>query len=365
MKCTIHKDMFLSEIGNVQKFTSNRLNTATALQGVYIKIEKGELHMYATDLNTYCHAFMPVSTKESAEFVIEPKKMIEFIQFLDPGDIHIDVLESSVKVSQGKTNGVFPIMMVEDFPLPPVLQEEAEDISPEFLLKNLPFLLFTASTDDARPVLTGINFVVSDEDLTLVSTDGFRLSLVKEKRKGTFSSMIVPAEFLKEVLRHVKDAKKVQFTFSDKENLIRFVVGNTAYYSRLIDGDFPPYERVIPDEKKTTVQLKKDDLLRNTKLIAIFAREYSNVIMYDFSSEGLVISPKKEANAENTTTQDIEFDGEQIKVAFNYKYVIDFLNNVEGETLELELLRAEAPVVFKIPGNETFMHIIMPVRIQE
>lgn len=365
MKCTINKDIFLSEIGNVQKFTSSRLNTATALQGVYIKIEKGVLHMYATDLNTYCHAHMPVTTKDDVEFVIEPKKVIEFIQFLQPGDIHIELDGSSVKVSQGKTNGVFPIMVVEDFPLPPALEEEAEDISPEFLLNNLPFLLFTASTDDARPVLTGVNFVVSDEDLTLVSTDGFRLSLVKEKRKGTFSSMIVPAEFLKEVLRHVKDAKKVQFTFSDTENIIRFEVGNTAYYSRLIDGDFPPYERVIPDEKKTTVKLKKEDLLRNTKLIAIFAREYSNVIMYDFSSEGLVISPKKEANAENTTTQDIEFEGEQIKVAFNYKYVVDFLNNVEGEDLEVELLRSEAPVVFKIPGNETFMHIIMPVRIQE
>lgn len=365
MKCTLQKDIFLTELGNVQKFTSSRLNTATALQGVFIKIEKKILHLYATDLNTYCHSQIPLDAKEDAEFIIEPKKIVEFIQFLQPGDITIEIEGTSVKVSQGKTHGVFPIMMVEDFPLPPVIEEESEELSPEFLLKNLPFLLFTASTDDARPVLTGINFVVSDEDLTLVSTDGFRLSLVKEKRKGAFSSMIVPAEFLKEILRHVKEAQKVRFTFSDKERIIRFEIGNSEYYSRLIDGDFPPYERVIPDEKKATVKLKKDELLRNTKLIAIFAREFSNVITYDFSAEGLSISPKKEANAENTTTQDIEFEGEPMKVAFNYKYVIDFLNNVEGDDLEIELLRSDAPVVLRVPGNETFMHIIMPVRIQE
>jgi DNA polymerase-3 subunit beta len=100
-------------------------------------------------------------------------------------------------------------------------------------------------------------------------------------------------------------------------------------------------------------------------MISIFAREYSNVIMYDFTEKGLILSPKKEANAENTTTQDITFEGEPMKVAFNYKYVVDFLNHVDADELIVELLRPEAPVVFKTPGNDSFMHIIMPVRIQE
>ncbi|MBP9691135.1 hypothetical protein KBD81_03590, partial [Candidatus Woesebacteria bacterium] len=226
----------MSQLNTVQKFTSSRLNTAAALQGVYIKTQENAIHFYATDLNTYCHAQFPLITKESMEIIIEPKKVLEFVQFLQNGDIHIDVLDSTIQISQGAAKGVFPIIIAEEFPLPPNLQDEKEDITPGFLLKKLPFLLFTASTDDARPVLTGINFVVSDEELTLVATDGFRLSLVKEKRKGTFSSMIVPAEFLKEVLRQVKETQKVTFTYSDTEQIVRFTVGDISFYSRLITG---------------------------------------------------------------------------------------------------------------------------------
>ncbi len=365
MKFTIDRDVFFNQINTVQKFTSDRLNTSAALQGVYITVEKKKIHFYATDLNTYCHTVSDLSADEATDIIIEPKKILEFVQFLQQGDIHITVENNSILIQQEKTKGTFPVIVAEDFPLPPKLTEEAQEVKPEFLLNNLPFLLFTASSDDARPVLTGINFVASEEDLTLVATDGFRLSLVKEKRKGTFSSMIIPADFLKEVLRYVRDAKTVSFTYSEKEHLVLFKVGETEFYSRLIDGEFPPYERVIPEEKKATAVLKREDLLRNTKLISIFAREYSNVIIYDFSKEGLILSPKKEANADNTTTQDITFDGDQIRVAFNYKYVVDFLNHIDAEEIEVELLRSDAPVVFKIPKNNTFMHIIMPVRIQE
>lgn len=365
MKLTIDRDIFFNQINTVQKFTSDRLNTATALQGVYIKTDKKKIHFYATDLNTYCHTASDLTTENEMSLVIEPKKILEFVQFLQQGDIHITIEENTILINQGKTKGMFPVIVAEDFPLPPVLAEESQEVKPEFLLDNLPFLLFTSSTDDARPVLTGINFVASEEDLTLVATDGFRLSLVKEKRKGTFSSMIIPADFLKEVLRYVKDAKAVSFTYSSKEHLVLFKVGEAEFYSRLIDGEFPPYERVIPEEKKATAVLKREDLLRNTKLISIFAREYSNVILYDFSKDGLVLSPKKEANADNTTTQEIQFDGEQIRVAFNYKYVVDFLNHINADEIEVELLRSDAPVVFKIPKNNSFIHIIMPVRIQE
>lgn len=365
MQFTIDKDQFHTHLNTAQKFTSDRLTTQTALQGVYIQIKKDGLHFYATDLNTFCHTSVSLNFKETAACIIDQKKILEFVQFLQPGTMEVVIDAKSITFRQGKTKGVFPVIVVEDFPLPPVLEEEAQEISSAFLLDNMPLLLFTASTDDARPALTGINFVVSDEVLTIVSTDGFRLSLVKEKRKGTFSSMIIPAEFLKEVIHYIQDTKKVGFTYSEKEHLVRFEIGNTAFYSRLIDGDFPPYERVIPDEKTATATLKREELLRNTKLISIFAREFSNVVLYDFSKDGLRLSPKKEANEENKTTQDIVYTGEPLRVAFNYKYVLDFLQHIDSPDIVVELSRSDAPVLFKIPKNDSFFHIIMPVRIQE
>jgi len=365
MKLLLDK-VFLSDIlQTTQKFTSDRLGTGVSLQGVYIKISKGKINFYATNLNTYCSVSSDIKSEGDAELVIEPKKILEYLQLLDSGEISLDIMENNVQIIQGKTKGVFPTMPASDFPLAPELKEKPEKIKSDFLLKNLPFLLFTASVDEARPVLTGINFSSGDSDLILVATDGFRLSFVKEKSRGIFPSMIIPADFLREVTKYIKGKKEVDFTYSEKEQIVRFTIDNAEFSSRLIDGEFPSYERVIPEEKKSTVKLKKNELIRNTKLISIFAREFSNVVVYDFSKKGLVVSPKKEANAENVTTQDVIFEGEPMKIAFNYRYVLDFLNNIDSDEIEIELLRPDAPVVFKTPNNPSFFHIIMPVRIQD
>lgn len=365
MKTSFDKDIFLQKLLTSTKFTSDKLNTASALQGVYIKSAPDKLDIYATDLNMYYHTSIKATISDELQILVDPKKIIEFIQLLNPGQIDIEFLENRIQIMQGKTKGVFPVIQSEEFPLPPDLLEEEQEISTSFILEDLPFILFTASTDDARPVLTGINFVVSDDELLIVSTDGFRLSLLKQKSKGVLSSMIIPAEFLRELIRNISKETKVTFIYSKKENIVRFKVQEDIFYTRLIDGEFPPFEKVVPSEKATSIVLKKDDLLRNTKLISIFARDYSNVIVYEFTKEGLILRPKKEANKENTTTQDIQLDGEPNTVAFNFRYVLDFLNHTKASDIIIEVLRSDAPVVFKEKGNEEFMHIIMPVRIQE
>ncbi|CAN5175082.1 DNA polymerase III subunit beta [soil metagenome] len=365
MKITLERDMFLQKMQIASRFVSDKLNASSALQGVFIKTEPEKIHLYATNLNMYYHTSLAISVPEEIQSIIEPKKIIEFMQLLQPGMIDILFEENQLTITQGKTKGVFPVIVSEEFPLPPDLLEEKQTISSKFLLDNLPFILFTASTDDARPVLTGINFVVTDDELLIVSTDGFRLSMLKEKSKGTFSSMIIPAEFLRELIRNIDEKTEVRFVHSKKENIVLFSANDDFYYTRLIDGEFPPFEKVIPAEKTETVVLKKEDLLRNTKLISIFARDYSNVIIYEFNNDGLVLRPKKEANKENTTSQDIQHEGESHAVAFNYRYVLDFLNHTKSPDIVVEILRGDAPVVFKEKGNENFVHIIMPVRIQE
>lgn len=365
MKITINRDSIIQGLQTASRFVSDKLNASSALQGIYIKTEKSGIHLYATNLTTFYHTFIKSKVDEDDKTLIfEPRKVIEFIQLLQPGDIEIESKDTQFSITQKNARGVFPVIASEEFPLPPTLAEEKTELKKKFFTKNLPFILFTASTDDSRPVLTGINFVVSEDELIIVSTDGFRLSLLKEGKKGTFSNMIIPADFLGEIVKNAKNVKEISFSYSKQESIVLFKIGDEEFYSRLIDGEFPPYERVIPTEKKTTVEVNREELLRNTKLISIFARDYSNVILYDFGKEGLTLRPKEDGNKENTTTQEITIDGEDQQVAFNYKYVIDFLNHVDAEDLVIEILRSDAPVVFKAKGNEQFIHIIMPVRIQ-
>ncbi len=365
MKCTISKDLLVEKISEAGKFTSDRLTSLSILKGIYIKLQGGKMHFYSTNLNMFYHSTIPLDIPDEVSIIIDPKKVLEFIQLLYPGDVSFSMEGDSIILSQGKVSGSFAAIQGDDFPLPPVLVEDAQSLDVSFISDKLPFILSTASTDESRPVLSGISFVMKDDELLIVSTDGFRLSLWKKQGIKGFESMIIPADFLKELLHIVGNKKSIFFTYSKKENIVSFKIESTTLYTRLIDGEFPPFEKVIPPEKATTVIVKREDILRSTKIISIFARDLSNIIIYTFSKEGVLLSPKKADKSDNTASIEAQFEGEEQKVAFNYRYVIEFLNNTKANEVVFEILRPDAPVVVREKDDSSFMHIIMPVRIQE
>lgn len=365
MKINVKRDQILDTLSLASRFTSAKLSSSVSLQGILMRVQEKRLNLYSTNLSSYFHTSIPVETDEKLEAVIEPRKIIEFINLLNPGELVMDIKEKQITFTQNKTKGNFPLMVMEEFPLPPEITEKPQTIATDFLSKNLPMVLFTASQDETRPVLTGVNFTHQDEDLTIVSTDGFRLSILKQKKQEDIPSMIVPADFMNEIIKNAKEEKEISFAFSRQEKLVKFIVGKHEFYSRLIEGEFPPFERVIPAEKASTAVVDRAELLRNVKLISVFARDFSHVVVCEFKKEGLYVRPKKEGSDENSAFQEIEMDGEEQRVAFNYKFLLDFLNHVDTETVTVEILRPDAPVVFKVPKNNNFIHIIMPVRIQE
>lgn len=365
MKINVQKDLLLEKFGLASKFISNKLSSLTTLQGILLKGEKNKLHIYSTNLTSYVHTVIAIQTEEVFEAIVEPKKIVEFLQFLNSGKIEIELKDKQIIISQNKTKGNFPLIISDEFPLPPEIKDKGQVLDAPFLNKNLPLILFATSSDDTRPALTGVNFIESDDDLIMVSTDGFRLSLIKTKKRDEIPSMLVSGDFLEELLRLIKDEKEIIFSYLKNEKMIYFKVGDTQLYSRLIEGEFPPYERVIPTESKTSVLLNREEFLRNIKIISVFARDFSNVVVCEFKKDGLYLRPKKDNNVGNSAFQEIEIKGDEQKVAFNYKFVLDLLNNVNVKTLKIEILRPEAPIIFKSEENPNFLHIIMPVRIQE
>lgn len=365
MKFSIDKDQFTDQITIASRFTSNKLSSVTNIQGVMLRSEENHLSFYASNLTTFYKARLPMVELERFQVVLEPKKILEFLAFLPSGDLEVTIKDRLVTLQMNKTKGNFPLIVADDFPFPPAFPKKAEVINAETFIKELPLVLFSASSDDTRPVLTGINFYHQGEELLLVSTDGFRLSVIKDKKIGEFPSMIVPADFLNEVLRYMKESKKVAFNYAADEKMVSFEVDHHSFYSRLIEGDYPPFDRVIPSEVKGTVIADRVELQRNIKLIAVFAREFSNVAVCEVSKEGLTIRPKKEGNAENTAFMEVEYDGEPMTIAFNFKFVLDVLSQLSSKNVKIELLRPDAPAVFKSESNSGFMHVIMPIRIQE
>ncbi|MCL4363638.1 DNA polymerase III subunit beta [Patescibacteria group bacterium] len=365
MKIEINKETLLDELVLASKFTSSKLSSSTSLQGVYLKGEKNTINFYSTNLNFYYHGVIKTNKTEEFKIVVEPRKITEFLSLLPPGQIALEAKDKSIVLSQGKTKGEFPLFSVTDFPLPKATTPNKHKIDSVFFKKILPLLFFSASSDETRPVLTGVNFVNGEDGGQIVTTDGFRLSLVNLKEKLPLGSMLVPAPFLLEVGRLIGAEKEVFFSFQEEERLLVFYLGDRELQTRLIEGDYPPYEKVIPAEKKTTVVLEREEFLRNVKLVSVFARDFSNIIILETDKGGLKLSPKTGGGDNDVTYQEAEINGDNQKVAFNYKFLVDFLTNISSKKIILELLRSDSPAVFKGEKIDNFLHIIMPVRIQE
>ncbi len=343
--------------------------TSSAVSGVLLEGSKKGLEIYSTNLSSFYSSTIPLSINQPFSLVVEPKKIIEVLSVLDTEEIELEVKEKKLVIKTDKAKTEFSAMEVSDYPKPPKIQKKASVFAEE-IIEKLPLVLFSAAVDDSRPILTGVNFAKKEGELLMVTTDGFRLSLVKTKGENLEGlqegEYVVPADFLRVVLREMRRIENIGFSYDEKEKLIYFSIGQDEYFSRLIEGDFPPYEKVIPSNFSTEVVLDHERFLRNIKLASIFAKDYSNVILFEVRKDGIYILPRMdEAAAEAQTFQEGEVKGEEVKVAFNFKFVVELLNNVKGERVKVKIVRSDAPVVFEIEGRENFLHIIMPIRISE
>lgn len=365
MKLTIQKEKFLTELVRASAFCSDKINANNALRGVYIETKDDSLVFRATDLNKHYYGCLHTGEKtEKTAVVLEVRTMVEFLQLLQDKDVSLVFQEGAVVLSQGTKTGTFSAQKANDFPLPPKIKTENKVKDSKSLLEQTERVLFSASRDETRPILTGVNIFSDEETRAVVSTDGFRLSLYTKSDEERVPNSIVPSPFLRTVLKQTSPQKATVY-FSEEEKTILVEEGETKYFSRLLEGAFPPYKKVLPTEHTTHVEVDKEELQRNVKLISIFAREQSNVVVFEISKNGLLVRPKRQEEGVNKATLEVVFEGDNITIAFNYKYVLDFLQNATEKTITIDLLRPDAPVVFREQSNKDFIHVIMPVRIQE
>ncbi len=363
MKIIFNKNLLFKKLTLASYFISEKISSPQILQKVLIKGNKDIIEFYSSNLNNFFYTKIKTKIKEKIELLLEPKKILEFLSLLPAGEVIVEILEKKIIISQQKTKGVFPRFPAADFPFPPKTEEKEQKIKATTLKQALAQILFSAAKDEGRPALSGVNFI-TNEDLTLVTTDGFRLSLLKIKKQIVHPPFIIPASFLEEVLKIMEEEEEVSFSYLKEEKTVVFKIGDNNLYSRLIEGEFPPFERVIPDKYTTKVIIDKEEMLRAIKLIAIFARDFSNVIILNLKKNEVVIQPKTESQ-ENQTILEAKTEGEEQKIAFNYRFLLDFLNHLSDEkNIVIEVTRPDAPAVFRSEKKPNYLHIIMPVRIQ-
>lgn len=364
MKIVLDKQTLLDKLSIAGRFSSNKLSSIPSLQGICLESSENTLQIYSTNLNQYYHTSISAKGEGETKIVVEGTKLSEFLNLIPNGPVTLESDEKKITITKDKIKGNFATMVLDDFPPLP----QAKDMgvpTQTTIFRQVANVLFSAARDESRPILAAINFVEKEGELLMVSTDGFRLSLARSKTKEKYPPMLIPAAFLTDVSRSVKDSKNVEFAISNSEKIFVIKLGSDTFYTRLIDGEFPPFEKVVPNEHKTHIVVDHEELLRNVKIVSILARDHSNILIFDVVSNGIHIRPKTESGDEGGAFQEAEVKGDPMQVAFNYKFVYEYLNAVNGsQKIIIELLRPDAPVVFRSSEEKDFVHIIMPVRIQ-
>jgi DNA polymerase-3 subunit beta len=229
-------------------------------------------------------------------------------------------------------------------------------------------VLFSAATDEGRPILTGIRIIQKDKETIFVATDGYRLSVKKValKTKNPLD-LLVPARALKEMTKACFEDKELKTIHlaSAADGQISFSVGDTEIRTRLIDGEYPNYEKIIPTKHNTRVLLEKSTLEKAVKSAAIFARDNANIIRFHIENQTLTVSANSPQAGEDEIDIEARVDGEGGDMALNGRFLLEFLANYQEDEVLFEMTGALNPGVFRPAKDDSYLHIIMPVRVTQ
>ncbi len=369
MRVSLLKENFQKGLSTVNRFLPSKPQIPI-LSNIYIKASDGEVTLTGTNLETACIVSLGAKVEKPGETTIPGRILTEFISSLPAEKIELTVEKDKVIVTTQKTSATFSTLPVKDFPpLPSTSQEAPFKFLLTQLSKNVGATAFAASIDDGRPILTGIKIKLSGKDVSFFATDGYRLSITHDKIKQEVDEgvFVIPARILSEVIRIAQEEKseEIGLTVLKEKNQVVFSTKTSHIITRLIDCEFPNVEKIIPVMFKTRVIFDTEKLLSSVKTASLFARGSSNIIKMRIDKSGVSISANTPQVGEDKDFIDALVDGEDIEIAFNYRFLLDLLNNFTEEKIVLETSGPLNPGVFKKNDVTTaFLHIIMPVRVQ-
>jgi DNA polymerase-3 subunit beta len=368
LKFTCLQENLSKGLGTVNKAISIRA-PLPILSNVLITSEDGRLKLSAFNMETGISTYVGASVEADGAITVPAKLLSEFVSHLSPGTITGNLKDEVLHLVTERTKSKFNGMAASGYPELPQMSDELQvlELDPKEFAATIRAVGFSAAIDDSRPILGGILLNYDKGVLTAVSADGFRLSekVLNISAKGKSFSVVIPAKTLIEVARLLGNAEgTIKFALDANDNLALFEGAGVLISTRIIDGDFPDYKKLIPEETSLTAEFSAEDLLEAVKLTNVFAKEMNSAISLMFDPKGVIklTSTSKESGG-NDSEIEATVSGEELEMSFNAKFLLDFLNNVESERISLSTNGSMNPGIIKGTDQEDYLHIIMPLRI--
>ena len=367
MKLHILSENLQKKVSLLQRGVSSK-SQLPVLLNFLILAKNGTLILESTDLEIGIRIEIPANIEEEGGVTVVARKFVDLINSLPAGKITIQTNNSLLDVVSTKTKSSFQTVPKEEFPtLYENIGEEFIKMSLENFVKNITPIVFAASFDTSRPALSGVLVEKAEKGILFVATDGYRLSLriYDEKIKDTkfIKPLLVPARLFKE-LSLIKDSQDLKIFLSLETNQIVFNVDSTTLVGRLIEAEYPPYQKIIPASFQTRAIFDREEFEKAIKIASVFARDASNVVRLTFGKAMLQVSANAPSVGENVVEMEAVIEGAENQIAFNAKYLLDLLSAISEERIIIEMVGPLSPGVFKLEKDPSFLHLIMPIRLQ-
>jgi DNA polymerase-3 subunit beta len=373
MKVSVLQENLSNALSIVSRAVATR-STLPVLSNIYIGADGDRLKLAATNLELFIVAWVGAKIEKSGATTLPARLFADLVSQSPQERIDLALGKGEeLRYRCGQVDSKIKGIAADEFPIMPVASQEGAVSVPAALLKEMiGQVAFAAATDESRPILTGVLFDLQGDTLTLAATDGFRLSVRTvqlEEAAGQDLRAVVPARALNELGRILADRDEpIELSITPNRNQIIFDLGNVVMVSALIEGNFPDYNQIIPKSSTTRTTAGRDELLRSVKRAGIFARNGSNNVIFGLHSENgspAHISVNAEATEVGGNSEEVsaQIEGESHPIAFNAKYLTEYLAAAGTREVAIETTKKESPGRFSAVGVEGWTHIIMPVHI--
>ncbi len=362
MKLQVTQENLNKAMNSVARVANSR-STLPILANVVLKTVGNRLSIAATNLDIAITHYIGSKISDKGGITVPARLMQEFISSLPPGVINLELEEHKLLISTDQYQSVINGISVDEFPVMPAIGEGKNwKISGELLKEALSQVIFAASSDEARPALTGVYVHDFEGALYAVATDSYRLAERKMTNSKQQAQLLIPASALQDLLRILGETpEEVQIMHDGQQ--VQFRVGDVELVTRLIDGNYPDYRKLIPAKFAVTATVKRSELQNITKVSSLFARESAGSITVKIDEPSKKVSIHSIASqlGENTASTSGKITGSG-EITINSRYMLDGLHAFSGEEISFCFNGKLEPSVLKDPAGSEYVHVIMPLK---
>ncbi len=357
----------LKQALNITERIIGRNLSLPILNNLLLVVEKSKLKVSSTNLEIGINTWLSGKVTESGKITVPARLISDLINNLPNKKVELKTKNNQLELRCEKFKSIINGLSADDFPIIPKIKEEPVIKINGLVLKNsLSQVVEMVSFSESRPEISGIYTKFDKSLIKLAATDSFRLAEknieVKNIQSSKTHTVIIPHRTIQELIRILNDNEnEVKIVLSTGQ--ILFDLEDYQVISRLIDGQYPDYQQIIPNDFKTEVIINREDLISNIKVASLFSGKINNIKIIINSEKSLLEIVAKDVDiGENKSQIEAKIDGREVETVFNYRYLLDGLNNIFSDKISLGFNGSDKPIVIRPVGDTSYTYLVMPIK---